>query len=104
MLIAGIMLGQTFQILSSSLNVIIDTLVGIWLMKYDPLIGRIQAWLLNTCCQSCAENPQCVGQCGGGMSCLMPFVYSCIMTLLLSVLLGGTIQQLSVEFRIITTA
>merc|ERR1712183_105743 len=71
-----------------------------WLMKYDPTIGRLQAWLLQTCCQSCADNPQC----GGGMACLMPFVYSCIATLVLSVLLGGTIQQLAVEFRKIKTA
>lgn len=99
-LIAGLLLGMFFNVLSNSLNLVMSTLVGIWLLKHDPLIGQIHSFFARTCCATCEEQ----GQCGGGCSCLVPFIASNIIAVLLNVLMGGEIQELQKEYNILVAA
>lgn len=99
-LIAGLLLGMFFNVLSNSLNLVMSTLVGIWLLKHDPLIGQIHGFFARTCCATCEEQ----GQCGGGCSCLVPFIASNIIAVLLNLLMGGEIQQLQTEYNILVTS
>jgi len=73
------------QVILASLNIILNTIIGIFMLKYDPLIGRMHNFLVTTCCRSCDES------CGGGMSCLMTFVLCNAMTIFFDVLLNGII-------------
>merc|ERR1719329_410719 len=84
-IIAGIMLGIGFKMIGSCISVIINSLFGIWLLRYDEHFGRIHNFFVTTCCQDCEQ------QCGGGMSCLMPFVFTNVITLVIRIF-GGELQ------------
>merc|ERR1711904_374122 len=73
-----------------------NVLVGIWLLAYDEHFSKVHRWLVQTCCQSCADQ----GQCGGGMSCLMPFVFCNVIQVLLMVLLGGVFRSIIQGFQL----
>lgn len=104
-LFAGLINGDVFNTLLGVFNILINVLCGIWLFRYDEHIGRIHAWMLRTCCQSCADQGQCET---GGMSCLMPFVIVNLITTVLNVLpapIGADVlTQLSVGFDLISMA
>lgn len=95
-LFGGILLNVAFSQAVNSLNLILNTVIGIWLLRDDPKIGQIYAFLVRTCCQMCAE------QCQGGMTCLMPFIISNLITVVLD-LFSGIIQQLGHYFNIISS-
>jgi hypothetical protein len=74
-IVGGAMLGlKILDLLLNCFNLIINTVIGIFLLRDDPLLARIYQFLSTTCCQMCAE------QCGGGMSCLMPFILCNLIT------------------------
>jgi len=77
-------LGFFSAVLPDAINILLNTLVGIWLFRHDDLIGQIHEFLARTCCQPCGE------QCPGGMNCLMTFCYCNAITLVLAVLLNGS--------------
>eukprot|EP00439_Symbiodinium_sp_Y106_P056694 s2379_g7.t5 len=114
-LLAGALLGQLGDALLSSLNLILNTFIGIWMLKDDPLIGKIFDFLARTghslpilnnsssrnipsCCGSCAE------QCQGGMTCLMPFIICNIITVLLQIILSSEIQLIIRDFKVMLNA
>lgn len=76
-----------------SLNLILNTVMGIFLLRDDPSMARIYQFLITTCCSMCAE------QCGGGLSCLLPFVICNVITVVLQILLNGVIQFLIKGFQ-----
>lgn len=69
-LVGGLMLGEeaTGRI-ASVVNLLMNALIGVFLMNTDEHFSRIYDFMMSTCCQPCAEQ----GLCQGGMSCLMPF-------------------------------
>jgi len=91
--------GAVTALLMDSINLILNTVVGIFLLNDDPFFNKIYAFFLRTCCQGCAD------QCGGGMSCLMSFIICNLFTILMQVFLPspaeGTIGQLIAEFKMI---
>eukprot|EP00931_Biecheleriopsis_adriatica_P098226 TRINITY_DN72168_c0_g1_i1.p1 TRINITY_DN72168_c0_g1~~TRINITY_DN72168_c0_g1_i1.p1 ORF type:complete len:243 (+),score=45.50 TRINITY_DN72168_c0_g1_i1:56-730(+) len=97
-LLCGVLLGQIVQSLLNSLNLILNTVIGIWLLKDDPTIARVYDFLARTCCGPCAE------QCQGGMNCLMSFIICNVITVVLSVLLDGSIQYVIHSFSIMLNA
>jgi len=80
-----ILIDQVQMLFSSSFSLIFNTLVGIFLLKDDPQIGRIYQLLATTCCQICAQN------CQGGMSCLMSFVICSLITIVMDFFFGNTL-------------
>ncbi|CAE7416365.1 Cdc40 [Symbiodinium natans] len=92
-LLAGALLGELGEALLSSLNLILNTFIGIWLLKDDALIGKIFDFLARTCCGTCAE------QCQGGMTCLMPFIICNILTVVLQIILSAAIQLIIRDFN-----
>ncbi|CAE7367385.1 Cdc40, partial [Symbiodinium necroappetens] len=97
-LLAGALLGQLGDALLSSLNLILNTFIGIWMLKDDPLIGKIFDFLARSCCGTCAE------QCQGGMTCLMPFIICNIITVLLQIILSSEIQLIIRDFKVMLNA
>ncbi|CAE7320740.1 TNPO1 [Symbiodinium sp. CCMP2456] len=93
-LLAGALLGELGDALLSSLNLILNTFIGIWMLKDDPLIGKIFDFLARSCCGTCAE------QCQGGMTCLMPFIICNIITVLLQIILSSEIQLIIKDFKV----
>jgi len=95
-LLAFMLSASVSQVLVASLNIILNAIVGIFLLKDDPLLGRTYEFLATTCCQMCAQ------QCGGGMNCLLTFVICNAITVLFDVLLnnviGGLIHDIGVIF------
>ncbi|CAL1156024.1 unnamed protein product [Cladocopium goreaui] len=87
-LIAGILGGAFGQMLVSSLNLILNALIGVWMLKDDSTIGRIYAFLGRSCCKPCTE------QCQGGLTCLMPFIICNLITVLLGLILNNDIGHL----------
>lgn len=78
------------KVVVNSFNLILNTIVGIFLLRDDPLIGRVHQFLARTCCQTCDQS------CGGGMNCLMTFALcnaiTALMDLLLNNMIGFTIE------------
>jgi len=80
-LIVGVMTDM-LMVVKISLNLIVLSLTGIFLMNTDQHLGPAYKFMMATCCQGCQE------QCQGGMSCLMPFGALCFITLVMDVLVG----------------
>lgn len=73
------------QVILASLNVVLNMIIGIFLLKHDPYMGRMHNFLVTTCCRQCEDS------CGGGMSCLMTFVLCNTITVVFDLLLNGII-------------
>lgn len=96
-LLAGLIYLGAINSLLDSLNLFLNTVVGVFLMRDDPQIGRIYKFLSSTCCGPCAEN------CGGGMSCLMSFIICNAITIAMQILLDNAIGILLGGLRAIFT-
>ncbi|CAJ1401349.1 unnamed protein product, partial [Effrenium voratum] len=81
------------SLIISSLNLFLNTLIGIWLLKDDALIGRTYNFLGRTCCGPCTE------QCQGGLTCLMPFILCNLLTVTLSLILNNDIGMMIALFK-----
>eukprot|EP00435_Cladocopium_sp_Y103_P033026 s1787_g8.t1 len=92
-LVAGILGGAFGQMLVSSLNLILNALIGVWMLKDDATIGRIYAFLGRSCCKPCTE------QCQGGLTCLMPFIICNLITVLLGLILNNDIGEIIGAFK-----
>lgn len=66
----------------SSLNPILNVVIGIFLLKDDNLFGRVHNCCITTICGSCQE--QC--PCPGGMPCLCSWFFCTTLTALLSII------------------
>mmetsp|Transcript_26993 Transcript_26993/g.48799 ORF Transcript_26993/g.48799 Transcript_26993/m.48799 type:complete len:225 (+) Transcript_26993:48-722(+) len=97
-LLVGAMIGKLFSMLASSLNLILNTIIGIFLLRDDPLIGRMYAFLARTCCGPCSE------QCQGGIGCLMSFIICNAITVFIDILLGGEISLIIQNFKVMLNA
>lgn len=81
--VAYIMLGAGIAAaLMASLNLILNGVFGIFLLRDDPLLGRAHHCLSTTVFGACRE------QCGGGMQCLQPFILVNIVTVVLNLILN----------------
>jgi len=87
-LMAGALMGRPYSMLASSFNLILNTVVGIFLLYDDEHLGPLYRFMMQTCCQPCAD------QCRGGMSCLMAFVLCNLITVVMDVLLNGVVQMI----------
>merc|ERR1719181_1904950 len=96
-LLAGLLMGRLYGMLMSSFNLILNTVIGIFLLNDDEHMGPIYNFLITTCCHSCAE------QCRGGMNCLMTFVLCNLITVVMDVLLNRTIEMILKGFEVIFT-
>eukprot|EP00929_Paragymnodinium_shiwhaense_P066822 TRINITY_DN33572_c0_g2_i2.p1 TRINITY_DN33572_c0_g2~~TRINITY_DN33572_c0_g2_i2.p1 ORF type:complete len:195 (-),score=36.55 TRINITY_DN33572_c0_g2_i2:282-866(-) len=82
----GSWLRDPIYALSSSANLIINTVIGVFLLRDDADISKVHRFLVTTCCQSCHQ------QCDGSMRCLMPFVLCNLITVVMDLLGGGSLQ------------
>mmetsp|Transcript_52273 Transcript_52273/g.118029 ORF Transcript_52273/g.118029 Transcript_52273/m.118029 type:complete len:243 (-) Transcript_52273:89-817(-) len=73
------------QVILASVNIVLNAIIGIFLLKHDPLMGRMHNFLVTTCCSSCEDT------CGGGMSCLITFALCNTITVVFDLLLNGVI-------------
>eukprot|EP00928_Gymnodinium_smaydae_P073256 TRINITY_DN56495_c0_g1_i2.p1 TRINITY_DN56495_c0_g1~~TRINITY_DN56495_c0_g1_i2.p1 ORF type:complete len:263 (-),score=46.28 TRINITY_DN56495_c0_g1_i2:31-720(-) len=87
-LVWGALVGKLSNAIWSSLNLLLNTVIGIFLLRDDPQIGRIYKFLVTTICQACGD------QCGGGMSCLMTFVLCNAITVVMNLLLDNVLGAL----------
>eukprot|EP00933_Yihiella_yeosuensis_P064314 TRINITY_DN67662_c0_g1_i1.p1 TRINITY_DN67662_c0_g1~~TRINITY_DN67662_c0_g1_i1.p1 ORF type:complete len:209 (-),score=22.76 TRINITY_DN67662_c0_g1_i1:40-576(-) len=78
--------------ISQSFNILLNTVIGIFLLKDDPQIGRIYRFLVTTCCQMCGD------ACPGGMPCLMSFMICNLITVVFA-LLGGNVQACVAAYK-----
>mmetsp|Transcript_8268 Transcript_8268/g.18476 ORF Transcript_8268/g.18476 Transcript_8268/m.18476 type:complete len:239 (-) Transcript_8268:94-810(-) len=84
-IIAGTLLFGLTMIFNS-MNLILTTAMGIWLLREDADIGPIYTYLTTTpLCESCGR------QCPADMACLLPFVIFNFVTLALDILVGPTL-------------
>mmetsp|Transcript_83934 Transcript_83934/g.216011 ORF Transcript_83934/g.216011 Transcript_83934/m.216011 type:complete len:239 (+) Transcript_83934:88-804(+) len=81
-IVAGAVLMGLLPAVVSSLNLILVTVMGVFMLRDDPQIAPVYNCLVTSCCQPCAQ------LFGGGMSCLMPFVLCNFLTVVLD-LIGG---------------
>eukprot|EP00928_Gymnodinium_smaydae_P011430 TRINITY_DN1421_c0_g2_i1.p1 TRINITY_DN1421_c0_g2~~TRINITY_DN1421_c0_g2_i1.p1 ORF type:complete len:274 (+),score=62.36 TRINITY_DN1421_c0_g2_i1:94-822(+) len=94
-LIAGTFLFGPFIVLSASLNLLLNTLIGIFMLSDDVHLGKIHAYLMRSCFRSCEQN------CQTGLSCLMPFVMCNFITVIMDILFGNTFSLISSSMPII---
>mmetsp|Transcript_18696 Transcript_18696/g.33794 ORF Transcript_18696/g.33794 Transcript_18696/m.33794 type:complete len:284 (-) Transcript_18696:148-999(-) len=71
---------DTLDIVLNALNALLIVVVGIFLLKDDPVFGRIHSCLVNTFCSTCAE------QCQGGMPCMCSWFFICLFAGILGLL------------------
>uniref|UniRef100_A0A7S1AVP2 Uncharacterized protein n=1 Tax=Noctiluca scintillans TaxID=2966 RepID=A0A7S1AVP2_NOCSC len=95
--IAGILLNRLWAALLESLNVILISIIGSFLMNDDPTLGKVYQFFMQTCLQSCQD------QCQGGMSCLLPFILCNVITAVLNIILNGVIGNIINIFRQLST-
>lgn len=76
---------SVFSVILSSLNIFLNAIFGIWMLKQDPLIGRMFQCLASSCCGPCAE------QCQGGLGCLMPFMFANGITIFFALISGDIV-------------
>lgn len=76
-LVTGILLFPTnaFAQVYSSLSMVLLVIIGIWLLKDDPMFSGIYRCLVTTCCGGCTE--QCNAQ--AGVSCLCSWFFCCLL-------------------------
>mmetsp|Transcript_101416 Transcript_101416/g.295493 ORF Transcript_101416/g.295493 Transcript_101416/m.295493 type:complete len:234 (-) Transcript_101416:472-1173(-) len=84
-LASGTLLFGFLSVLGSCLNLCLNSLMGFFLLRDDPSISKIYAFLATNCFQSCGL------ECTGGLVCLVPFFLCNLMTFVLDVLLGPTL-------------
>jgi len=93
--VSGTLLIGLIQVLLSCMNLILNTFMGIFLLAYDPSVGKMHKFLMANCFQSCAEG------CTHGMGCLMPFVLCNLITVVLDILIGPTLPLLFAEIPVL---
>mmetsp|Transcript_8265 Transcript_8265/g.24374 ORF Transcript_8265/g.24374 Transcript_8265/m.24374 type:complete len:250 (-) Transcript_8265:41-790(-) len=98
-LFCGLLTGHIMGMVSSSLNLILLCVVGIFLLNEDEHLKVLYNFMQTTCCHFFADHPPCQDQCRGGMSCLLSFVICCAMTVFLDIVLGGVIQVIYSGFE-----
>lgn len=77
------------------LNLILITVMGVFLMKDDTHLKPVHFFMVTRCCTACAE------QSYGGMNCLLPFCVCNLVTLFVDLLgnsFAGLIKMLPVVF------
>jgi len=98
-LISGTLLIPTnaFGYLYNSLNAILNMIIGIFLLKDDPLVAPAHRCITRTCCSGCED------QCQGGMSCLCTWFFCCMITAVFGLLPvdGSDLMTVIVGFRLI---
>lgn len=62
------------------MNLLLNIMIAIWLMKDDPTIKKAYDFLTTHCCQACGQ------QCPGSMSCLMLFGIINFITVVMAVI------------------
>jgi len=78
------------SILTDLINIGLNTVVGVFLLRDDPDMARIYHCLMTTVCSVCGE--QCGS--GGAMSCLMPFMIMNALTVVIALLLNNAIPDI----------
>lgn len=96
-LMSGMLMDRVYGMFVSSFNLILNTVVGIFLLSDDEHLGPVYKFMITTCCSSCSE------QCRGGMSCLMTFVLCNLITVVMEVLLNRTIEMILKGFEVVFT-
>eukprot|EP00929_Paragymnodinium_shiwhaense_P051294 TRINITY_DN25824_c0_g1_i1.p1 TRINITY_DN25824_c0_g1~~TRINITY_DN25824_c0_g1_i1.p1 ORF type:complete len:253 (-),score=43.70 TRINITY_DN25824_c0_g1_i1:191-949(-) len=89
-LVAGLLIGDMSRVFSSSLNLVLNIVIGIFLLNDDAQFRPIYTFMMDTCFQACAE------QCRGGLSCLMTWILCNVLTVVLDILLNN---QLATIFK-----
>lgn len=84
--LTGMFLIGPFSVFMSSMYLVINSLMGIFLLRDDPQFTRIYNYLATNCFGACAQ------QCGGGMQCLTPFALTNFATAIMDVL-GGPVYN-----------
>jgi len=95
-LLVGLVEGKVVYVLTASFNLIIEIVVGIFLLSYDEHLGPVYNFLVTTCCSQCRE------QCQGGMNCLLVFVIFNFVTVLFDVLLYNALSRISAGVQLLT--
>lgn len=95
--ISGILLNRLWSALLGSLNLILISIIGSFLMNDDPTLGKVYQFVMKTCLQSCQD------QCQGGMNCLLPFILCNVITAVMDIILNGVIGNIISLFSQLTT-
>ncbi|CAK0845362.1 unnamed protein product [Prorocentrum cordatum] len=96
-IIASIMLNMSAsEVIFAPLNLVLNTVIGIFLLRDDPQVVQIYQFLATTCCSWCSE------QCGGGMSCLVTFIACNLIMVVFDVLFNHIISFFIDGFKTLT--
>merc|ERR1719436_63440 len=87
-LFAALLVDQFSNALAGSLNLMLNCVVGIFLLNEDEHLKQAYDFMVRTCFSPCHD------QCNGGMSCLVTFAICCCITVFLDVLLYGAINNI----------
>mmetsp|Transcript_5022 Transcript_5022/g.9673 ORF Transcript_5022/g.9673 Transcript_5022/m.9673 type:complete len:243 (-) Transcript_5022:38-766(-) len=80
------LLAGPLQAFLSCGNLIVNSLIGIMLLRDDATIKPMYEFLMAYCFRSCAE------QCTGSLTCLLPFVICNFITAIMEILGGPTLR------------
>merc|ERR1719148_187986 len=75
-----LMPSNALNIVLNALNALLIIIVGIFLLKDDPMFAGAHACLVRNCCFGCAD------QCQGGMPCLCSWFFICILAAVLALI------------------
>lgn len=92
-----LMPSNALNIVLNSLNALFIIIVGIFLLKDDPMFARSHDCLVRNFCFSCAD------ACQGGMPCLCSWFFICLLTAILALIPmdGSQISTIIGGFRLI---
>jgi len=96
-IVAGILLNKLGTSFFESLNLILNTIIGCFLLNEDPTFGKVYQLFMQTCLQSCQES------CQGGMNCLLPFIVSNLLTVVVAILFTSRLQNITGLFSVISS-
>lgn len=96
-IVAGILLNKLGTSFFESLNLILNTIIGCFLLNEDPTLGKVYQLFMQTCLQSCQES------CQGGMNCLLPFILCNVITAVMDIILSGVVGNIISLFSQLTT-
>uniref|UniRef100_A0A7S0ZML2 Uncharacterized protein n=1 Tax=Noctiluca scintillans TaxID=2966 RepID=A0A7S0ZML2_NOCSC len=97
LIVAGILLNRLGTSFFESLNLILNTIIGSFLMNEDPALGKVYKFFMQTCLQSCQE------PCQGGMNCLLPFIVSNLITVVVAMVFTSDLQNITGLFSVMSS-
>lgn len=89
--------GGMIKIWTSSMTQIVNAVIGIFLMNFDPCFAGVYKFLVSAFCQPCYQQ----GLCGGGLTCLLTWTCCNTLAVVLQILFTPDISNIYQSIQIL---